>query len=105
MKKLLTLAVAAMMMTSILAGCGSSKEEAKNVDLNAFYDTLAAEYGWDDNTMANLPDDPELLEMYYPGLSEIKTTQLIAKAPMMSVVVNEFVFLQCELHHEQFEQQ
>lgn len=100
MKKLLALAVAAMMMTSILSGCGSSKEEAKNVDLNAFYDSLAAEYGWDDNTMANLPDDPELLEMYYPGLSEIKTTQLIAKAPMMSVVVNEFVFLQCETEED-----
>ena len=96
MKKLFTLILAAMMMATLLAGCGSKKEEAKNVDLNAFYDSLATEYGWDDNSMMNLPDDPELLEMYYPGLSEITTPQLIAKAPMMSAVVNEFVFLQCE---------
>lgn len=101
MKKLMTLALAAVMMAS-LVGCGSKKEEqaTKDVDLTAFYDTLATEYGWDDNTMANLTDDPELLEMYYPGLAEVTTTQLIAKAPMMSSVVNEFVFLQCETEED-----
>ena len=97
MKRFLTLALAALMMTGILSGCGSKQEEqTADVDLSAFYDSLATEYGWDDNSMANLTDDPELLEMYYPGLGEIATTQLIARAPMMSAVVNEFVFLQCE---------
>ena len=99
MKKLMTLALAAIMMLG-LVGCGSKKEEQANVDLTGFYNSLATEYGWDDNPMANLPDDPELLEMYYPGLSEINTTQLIAKAPMMSSVVNEFVFLQCETEED-----
>lgn len=99
MKKLMTLALAAIMMLG-LVGCGSKKEEQANVDLTGFYNSLATEYGWDDNTMANLTDDPELLEMYYPGLSEINTTQLIAKAPMMSSVVNEFVFLQCETEED-----
>ena len=98
-KRLIALLLALSLMLT-LAGCGSKKEEAKNVDLNAFYDSLATEYGWDDNSMMNLPDDPELLEMYYPGLSEINTTQLIAKAPMMSSVVNEFVFLQCETEED-----
>ena len=95
MKKLIAMALAAVMMLS-LAACGAKKEEAKDVDLAAFYETIATEYGWDDNTMANLTEDPELLEMYYPGLAEITTTQLVARAPMMSAVVNEFVFLQCE---------
>ena len=99
MKKLMTLALAAIMMLG-LVGCGSKKEEQANVDLTGFYNSLATEYGWDDNTMANLTDDPELLEMYYPGLSEINTTQLIAKAPMMSSVVNVFVFLQCETEED-----
>ena len=99
MKKLMTLALAAIMMLG-LVGCGSKKEEQANVDLTGFYNSLATEYGWDDNTMANLTDDPELLEMYYPGLSEINTTQLIAKAPRMSSVVNEFVFLQCETEED-----
>ena len=99
MKKLMTLALAAIMMLG-LVGCGSKKEEQANVDLTGFYNSLATEYGWDDNTMANLTDDPELLEMYYPGLSEINTTQLIAKAPMLSSVVNEFVFLQSETEED-----
>ena len=99
MKKLMTLALAAIMMLG-LVGCGSKKEEQADVDLTGFYNSLATEYGWDDNTMANLTDDPELLEMYYPGLSEINTTQLIAKAPMMSSVVNEFLFLQCETEED-----
>ena len=99
MKKLMTLALAAIMMLGLVGG-GSKKEVQANVDLTGFYNSLATEYGWDDNTMANLTDDPELLEMYYPGLSEINTTQLIAKAPMMSSVVNEFVFLQCETEED-----
>ena len=100
MKKLMALVLAAVMMTALLAGCGSKKEEVKSVDLTAFYNTLAQEYGWDDNSMMNLPDDPELLEMYYPGLSEVKAAQLIAKAPMMSAVVNEYVFIQCETEED-----
>lgn len=100
MKKLMTLALAAVMMLS-LAACGSKKaEETKTVDLAAFYDTLATEYNWDENYMADLTEDAELLEMYYPGLGEITTTQLIAKTPNMSSVVNEVVFLQCETEED-----
>ena len=95
MKKLFAMALAAVMMLS-LAACGAKKEEVKDVDLSAFYETVAAEYGMDDNYMATLTDDAELMEMYYPGIGAITTKQLIAKAPMMSAVVNEFVFLQCE---------
>lgn len=92
MKKMIALALAAFMMAS-LAACGSKKEEAKEVDLTAFYDTLAAEYDWTDYLADT---EGEMLEMYYPGLGEITTKQMIAKAPRMSSVVNEMVFLQCE---------
>ena len=95
MKKLFAMALAAVMMLS-LAACGAKEEEAKDVDLAAFYETIATEYGWDDNYMATLTDDAELMEMYYPGIGSITTKQLIAKAPAMAVVVNEVVFLQCE---------
>ena len=37
----------------------------------------------------------ETLESYYPGLAELATEQLVAKAPMMSSVVNEIVLVQC----------
>lgn len=92
MKKMIALALAAFMMAS-LAACGSKKEEAKEVDLTSFYDTLAAEYDWADYLADT---EGEMLEMYYPGLEEITTKQMIAKAPRMSSVVNEMVFLQCE---------
>lgn len=92
MKKMIALALAAFMMAS-LAACGSKKKETKEVDLTSFYDTLAAEYDWADYLADT---EGEMLEMYYPGLEEIATKQMIAKAPRMSSVVNEMVFLQCE---------
>ena len=92
MKKMIALALAAFMMAS-LAACGSKKKETKEVDLTSFYDTLAAEYDWADYLADT---EGEMLEMYYPGLGEITTKQMIAKAPRMSSVVNEMVFLQCE---------
>ena len=76
MKKMIALALAAFMMAS-LAACGSKKKETKEVDLTSFYDTLAAEYDWAD----------------YLADTE---GEMIAKAPRMSSVVNEMVFLQCE---------
>ena len=92
MKKVIAMALAAMMMASLLAGCGAKKE--KDVDLSAFYAALAETYDWNENTMVDI--EGELLEGYYPGIGEIATKQFIAKAPSMSAVVNEVVFLQCE---------
>jgi len=37
-----------------------------------------------------------MLEMYYPGLGDIAAKQFLAKAPVMSYAVNEYVFMQCE---------
>lgn len=97
MKKLGTLLLAAIMMLSVLTGCGGSNNDAaaevKDVDLTAFYNELAPNYEWAEG-MVDL--EGEMLDMYYPGLSELAPKQLVAKAPMMSAVVNEFVFVQCE---------
>ena len=40
--------------------------------------------------------DSDMLEMYYPGLGDIAAKQFLAKAPVMSYAVNEYVFMQCE---------
>ena len=37
-----------------------------------------------------------MLEMYYPGLGDIAVKQLLAKAPVMSYAVSEYVFLQAD---------
>ena len=53
----------------------------------------AASSGPDDVLMSNIEGD--LLESYSPGLADVATEQLIAKAPMISAVVNEIVLAQC----------
>ena len=85
MKKFLTLALSALLTMGLLTACGG-KTTDKTVDLTAFYNTLAEEYGWLEGDM---------LEGSYPGLADVATKQLIAKAPMISAVVNEIVLAEC----------
>ena len=95
MKRRMTLAIVCLLALSLLTACGGSgTKEVPDVDLAAFCADKAAEYGWDENYLADI--EGELLENYYPGLGDIPTKQMVAKAPMMSFVVNEVVFLQCE---------
>lgn len=103
MKKWFVMALAACMLTGLLAGCGSKEEGSAQVDLSAFYNELAEEYHWSEDPQASQEGDllmssveGELLESYYPGLADVAAEQLIVKAPMMSSVVNEVVFAQCK---------
>ena len=102
MKKLLTLALSALLTMSLLTACGGETAPQNDVDLTAFYNTLAEEYGRVEDAASSGPDDVlmsniegDLLESYYPGLADVATEQLIAKAPMISAVVNEIVLAQC----------
>ena len=102
MKKLLTLALSALLTMSLLTACGGETAPQNDVDLTAFYNTLAEEYGWVEDAASSGPDDVlmsniegDLLESYYPGLADVATEQLIAKAPMISAVVNEIVLAEC----------
>jgi len=95
MKKLMTLTLAALTLLGLLTGCGAGKEEqAVQVDLEEFYAGLEKTYDWGNGYMADI--EGEMLESYYPGLDDIETEEFIAKTPLMSAVVNEVVFLQCE---------
>ncbi len=93
MNKLLSLAVAALLVLG-LAACGNSQSQSADVDLTTYYESMADQLDWDDNYMAEMPDD--MLDTYYPGLRDIETEQFIARAPMMSAVVNEVVLLECK---------
>ncbi len=64
------------------------------VDLWTFYDDITYSYGEEWTADTELSADPELLEMIYPGLKDIETTQLIAVMPSMSMVVSEMVLVQ-----------
>ena len=98
MKKRTMMVLAAMLALLLTAGCGSTKEETKSVDLTEFYNGLAEEYEWGENYMASIEGD--LLESYYPGLGDISTKQFIAMTPQMSSVVNELVFLEAETEED-----
>ena len=104
MKKLLTLALAAIMTMSLLTACGGQEGAAEDaqVALNSLYAGWAEEYHWTEDAASSGENDilmmnveGDLLESYYPGLADVATEQLIAKAPMMSAVVNEIVLAQC----------
>ena len=99
MKKLMTLLMAAVMLLS-LAACGGSKtEEVKSADLAAFYEEtvngIIEEKGEDGFPMM-MPLEGEMLDGFYPGLSEIATKQCVINAPAMSAVAAEFALVEVE---------
>lgn len=95
MKKTMTLILTMLLAAALLSACGQTgKTESKSVDLGAFYDGLVEAYEWEDPYMTEITGD--MLESYYPGLLDIPTKQMVARMPMMSAVVNEMVFLECE---------
>ena len=107
MKRTLALLWAAMLMAMTLTGCGGSSSgsadsgAAADVDMTAVWnEVLALDSEWSEEHFGDLAADEELLESYYPGLSKISTKQFIAKMPMMSSVVNEVVFLQCDTEED-----
>ena len=100
MKKIISLVLVLTLMLALTACGGNENTNAPtaDADLQSFYDTLAEEFQWDEGYLVDI--EGEMLESYYPGLSEIPTKQMIAKMPMMSSVVNEIVFLQCETEED-----
>lgn len=96
MKKSVVLILAALLL--LAAGCGGQQEEGRaensDVALGTLYAGMAESCGWDEDYMTDV--EGELLEEYYPGLSDIPAKQLIVKVPAMSSDVNEIVLMQCE---------
>ena len=94
MKRVLTFTMTLLLAVSLLTACGSSGKQEPEVDLTAYFTQMVKDAGLDENYMTDL--EGEMLESYYPSISDIPTKQFLAKAPMMSGVVNEMVLMQCE---------
>lgn len=86
----------------LASGCGGQAgdggAETAEVDLTELYAGMEESCGWEEGYMVDV--EGELLELYYPGLGELPTKQLIAKVPIMSSAVNEIVLLQCETEED-----
>ena len=105
MKKVTTLLLALLLTAGLLTACGGESEDAAEnaqVSLNSLYAGWAEEYHWTEDAASSTEEDlllmnleGETLESYYPGLADLATEQLVAKAPMMSSVVNEIVLAEC----------
>lgn len=93
MKKIVTFALALLMLASLTA-CGSTQKESKSVNLKSFYSKLEKEYKWGKGDMVGLTD--ALLNNYYPGLKKMSAKQLVAEVPQMSSKVNELAFVECK---------
>ena len=76
---------------------GPPAETGADVDLAAFYDTLRAEDTWPE--LMSLTEDEtaaELLDSYYPGLSEISTKQRGVYIAAISAAVGEIALVEVE---------
>ena len=96
MKKRAVFVFVLLLLSASGCGVGNSGDglETAEVSLTDLYAGMAEACGWDEDYMADV--EGELLEEYYPGLSEISARQRIARVPAMSSDVNEIVMLQCE---------
>ncbi len=97
MKKWMTLTLTLFVLLALTA-CGGSggkaENETKDVDLTEVYASMEEVCDWwADGYMEDIPT--EMLDLYYPGLSELETEQMIARTPLMSGVVNEVVLVKC----------
>lgn len=76
---------------------GTPEEDRKEIDLAAFYETLRAESTWPE-LMSLMEDETvtELLDSYYPGLSEISTKQCGVYIAAISAAVGEIALVEVE---------
>lgn len=100
-KKLISLALAAMMALS-LAACGSpagsnndnnagnSEKPAFSADLAEFYATLFQ----GEDSPAMVQAEGEMLDALYPGLSDVELKQQIVSTPMISAVAAEVAMVE-----------
>lgn len=72
-------------------------EAPEEIDLSAFYDTLRAKNTWPElMSLESLGDTQEILDNYYPGLSEIAAKQLGVYVAAMSAAVGEIALVEVE---------
>ena len=97
MKRLLSILLSMTLLLG-LAACGTKGNDApakEAPDLNQYYEDFMASLPENDRP-AMMDLEADLLSQNYPGLENIQTKQLVAKAAMISMVAYEFVLVEAE---------
>lgn len=102
MKRWITLTLTLLALLALTACGGSSgggQTAPKDVDLTEVYASMEEVCDWwSGGYMEDLSE--EMLDLYYPGLSELEPEQLIARTPAMSAAVNEVVLIRCKTEED-----
>ena len=97
MKKLASFLLSVTLLLT-LAACGGKGNDTpvkEAPDLNQYYEDFMASLPEDDRP-AMMDLDANLLSQSYPGLENIQTKQLVAKAAMIAMVAYEFALVELE---------
>lgn len=83
MKKIASLLVLALIISTCLMACGkqAAKVEDKDLDLTAVYDKVIAAQEAPESIMMFEETYPELIEGLYPGLSDVNTEKFVLYTP------------------------
>ena len=96
MKKIVSLSLVLTLMLGVLSGCantaGGGNEASADVNLEEFYQTIFTD---PENTPAMGPMEGEMLDAFYPGLSDVELKQTVAYMPMITAVACEIVMVEC----------
>ncbi|MBE6955932.1 MAG: DUF4358 domain-containing protein [Ruminococcaceae bacterium] len=93
MKKIIALSLSLIALLATLTACGDTKQNAANVNLEEFYQTIFTD---PENTPAMVAMEGEALDAFYPGLTAVALKQTVAYMPMMTAVPCEIVMVECE---------
>ena len=92
MKKILSLGLALALALTVLAGCTNKGGQTADVNLEEFYQTIFTDPA---NAPAMSAMEGEMLDAFYPGLSELELKQTVAYMPMITAVACEIVMVEC----------
>jgi len=93
MKKILSLGLALALTLAVLAGCSNAGgQKTADVNLSEFYETIFTDPA---NAPAMMPLEGEMLDGFYPGLTEVELKQTVAYMPMITAVACEIVMVEC----------
>ena len=89
MKRIFTIALSLVLMLS-MAACGSQQEAP---DLAAYYNSFMESLGDEAPMMMEMTDD--LLDSFYPGLTDYELNQCVVKSAAISAVAFEMALVEC----------